>query len=150
MKGIEIPLSFLAGAALAALATFCFTEANYQQSFKRRVQAHFAEAIVRADSAYRTQSPSVAKWELEHLSQLIQSGFVSTFEPADRIAFFFFYQFLTSARLAKINRDLGNEEEYRKRLNVALNSGAAVSANVTNAAMLFELLSQFDNQSRQP
>jgi uncharacterized protein len=147
MKGIEIPLSFLAGAALAALATFYFTEANCERSFKTRVQAHFAEAIVRADSAYRTQSQSVAKWELEHLSQLMQSGFVSTFEPADRIAF---YQFLTSARLARINRDLGNEEEYRKHLNVALNCGATVSANVTNATMLFELLSKFDNQSPNP
>jgi hypothetical protein len=138
-----IVLAFGAGAILAGFATLYFNEASCQRTIKMSAQAELANAVDRANLAYRTQPLVVAKWELDQLSRLLRSTPISTHEEPERIAF---YQFLTSARLAKVCRDLGDEQAYQNHLRAALQGARPSYGDVTNAESLFELLATKDKQ----
>jgi hypothetical protein len=140
-----IVTSFLLGAVIAGSGVFYYTEKDRQTAIKIEMQAELANAIGRADIAYQTKPPAVAKWELEHLRDLLQSGRISLYEDADRIAF---YRFLANGRLAVICRDLGEATAYEQYAAAALRLAKPSYGTITNIGSLFSVLTNRDVQAR--
>ena len=112
----RIALGFIS-TIVAAVGTWYISETSCQRAIKTNLQAKFAQAIDRANVAYRTESLPVAKWELTQFQALIQSGDLAAYEDPERLAF---YDVLTTARLAKVYHELGEAREAQRYIENAL------------------------------
>ena len=137
----RITLGFVISAIVAAVGTWYISETSCERAIKMNLQAQFAQAIGRANVAYRTESLAVAKWELAQFHALIQSGELAAYEDPDRLAF---YDFLTTARLAKVYRELGEAREAQRYIENALEKAKPSYGVATNLETLFQLLAQHD------
>jgi hypothetical protein len=145
MKCMNIWLAFFLAVCMATV-TFFVAERNCTNASQILHQAELSRAADKASVAYFTHSLAVARWELEHFNELLNSTHGSSLKDQSVV---WFYRFTTCARLARVCREASDVEAYDKYLARALEFGRPFDANLKDAGTLFELVEKMDRHEKQ-
>jgi len=140
---MKLPLAFVCGAVLGVLITLYFTDQTCQSSIQILFHSHLSQEINRANSAYQTAPLAVAEYQLMVLKDTLESEEIRTYETRDAIALM---RFMTCARLARLEQELGNQEKYQEFLSAALAEAKQMFPRITNAQSLSSMMATQDHR----
>ncbi len=142
MRGWKLVISAVLLSVLAAFVATYINESSCQATLKMLADGAMARAIGRANRAYLTQPPVVARWELEHAVQILESGDIAVYVDPDTVKR---HRFCVTARLAKTCQNLNLQAEYEKWLGTAIASAPPFYPQATNAQTVMDTLAGIDS-----
>ena len=124
--------------------TIYLTEQSCTRTQAIFFQADLAHASDRAELAYFTQPLSIARWELEEFdSQLRDYDYRFSDDPKSLL----WDRFLTRARLAKVSRDLQEDDASKRYLDEAFATGVELGLPLNQVADVWDALAKMDQRA---
>ncbi|MCS7338792.1 MAG: hypothetical protein NZ739_11260 [Verrucomicrobiae bacterium] len=130
---------------VSVVVTFLVVESSCFRSMQIFHQAELSRMEEHVRFAYFNHSLPVVRWELEQFDELLRSTHESLAIEPRTVRF---YMFTTSARLAKVCRELNDGPAYEKYLARALELGRLFEPELKDAHRLFEILEKYDQAQK--
>ena len=139
-----LAVAFIAGITIGAFVAYLVQAIKFQNFLALEQQMDIYKSIEKCDQAYFTKSPDIAVWEIE--------SFLSDEESEPQTDEYkkihYLDSFVAHARLAKLYKNLGDENKAEQHFGLAMTNYNLASAPkgvpLTNDVNVLDNLEKFD------
>ena len=135
---------FVVGILMGTVVTYIVQAIKFQEFFVLEQQMNVCKDIEKCNQAYFAKSPDIAIWELENFLADTES----TPQAAEYEKIHHLDLFVAQARLAKLNKNLGELEKAEQHFNLAMTNynlaNGPKEIPITNEVGVLDNLKKFD------